>query len=727
MKALTYLFLAVNILLVQAKVTFKVIAVSGTPKVVVNGKKYDMTVEEYPVYKASVDVKTPVKYHYILNGSEEKFEREANGDTLNEFFDRKITVKKHPLLPLAYQVSPLQDKSKLYDDTFIATILVEAPQSQIDNLHNNPKDEKLKYEGIKVIYVSPYNVQTFNKAKISISGQSTTEAKKLSYKLGGLKTDDGKDLFDRTSIKLRANHMDPSLVREKIYIDMLNSLGIPTPQGKFARLFINKKPIGIFFISDDLNNGHFLKNTFNAGKKFTVNNHIFKADAYPDANIYANMKYYGKSSSKYGVYTYKGDEDTKTVSSTKMVEEILVPLFSSIKDYAQTKKINLDVHGFLKAMAMQYAAYANDNYWMNPGNYFLFKNVVENYWYFLDNDFHISFGLGGSPSKAIKAKLDEYINLSEVDKERPLLDIARKVADNDAYLKNVLKRMVKTIFNINAVGPRIDSLVELIRDDVYWDSKLERVNKHSGAYGDYHYTTKDFEEQVTSIDGNGYPTPLKKWIIEKSKVIANEFGTTVPTKVDTSLGYYEPKYETVKKGDAKQSSAKTTAVKANATKTSAKASVAKTSAKTSAKASVAKTSAKANVVKTSAKTSAKASVAKTSAKANVVKTSAKTSAKANVAKTSAKTSVKASVAKTSAKTSAKASVAKTIKSTVTKVIKTKASNSGVNSSTLPVSKIKCGAGIAVCAEGLCCSEFGYCGNTADHCGVGCQSKFGKCN
>ncbi|KAL6224410.1 hypothetical protein ACLB2K_003265 [Fragaria x ananassa] len=37
---------------------------------------------------------------------------------------------------------------------------------------------------------------------------------------------------------------------------------------------------------------------------------------------------------------------------------------------------------------------------------------------------------------------------------------------------------------------------------------------------------------------------------------------------------------------------------------------------------------------------------------------------------------------------------------------------------------QCGrqAGGATCPNGLCCSQFGYCGNTAEYCGTGCQSQ-----
>ncbi|OMO83462.1 Glycoside hydrolase, family 19, catalytic [Corchorus olitorius] len=45
---------------------------------------------------------------------------------------------------------------------------------------------------------------------------------------------------------------------------------------------------------------------------------------------------------------------------------------------------------------------------------------------------------------------------------------------------------------------------------------------------------------------------------------------------------------------------------------------------------------------------------------------------------------------------------------------------------LRVSAQVCGsqAGGALCANGLCCSQYGWCGNTPDYCGTGCQSQCG---
>lgn len=216
-KLFSFLLLAANALLGQSKVTFKVIAVSGTPYCYVNNKKYTMKEEQYPVYSLTLNsLVAPIKYHYGIDNKEESFTRTLNSEsTLNEFFNRKVTVKEHPLLPKAFETFPTLKKSQLYDDRFISTILVEAKQADIDKLHANPHGDKLKVSASRIIYVTPYSQKVFKSATIKISGQSTVDNAKLSYKLAGLKTEDGNELYGRNAVKLRAEYIDPSFLREK--------------------------------------------------------------------------------------------------------------------------------------------------------------------------------------------------------------------------------------------------------------------------------------------------------------------------------------------------------------------------------------------------------------------------------------------------------------------------------------------------------------------------------
>jgi len=50
-----------------------------------------------------------------------------------------------------------------------------------------------------------------------------------------------------------------------------------------------------------------------------------------------------------------------------------------------------------------------------------------------------------------------------------------------------------------------------------------------------------------------------------------------------------------------------------------------------------------------------------------------------------------------------------------------------SSEDLPVSTERCGKDYNTrCKEGYCCSKYGWCGKSSDHCGTGCQSDYGEC-
>ncbi|KAG4087051.1 hypothetical protein H8356DRAFT_1059070 [Neocallimastix lanati (nom. inval.)] len=554
MKFYSILLFAINVLFVASKVTFKVIAVTGTPSVVVNNKKHKMTVEEYPVYSVTLkNVNAPVNYHYFLNNEEESFTRTLkNETTLNEFFNRKITVKEHPLLPMAFESLPTLKKSKLYDDTHIATILVEASQNDVDNINANP-DKTIKINA-NITYVSPYNVKIFDNGGIKISGQSSKYNKKLSYKLSGLKTDDDKELYGRTSIKLRGLYWDPSFMREKTYFDMLNALGAPTSQGKFARLFINKKPAGLYLLTDDYSNKHFLKSTFNNGEKYELENPIFKTSRG------ANLVYNGTIESNYEPYEYKGE--SKDVNPFEKIMEILVPFMKDIENYPKTKSLNLDIPSFLKEMALEYLAYAADNYLTIQGNYFLFKDTAANQWHFIDNDFDHTFGYG-NPIRCLPTSLDNYVSLEGDDGKRVLYDNILTFEENKNYLKSVVEKSIQTFFNINAVGPRLDSFAELIKEDALWDFELPGFNEYKGNKSTVYvlnHTEADFEREIANTTDTEYPLPIKKWIIEKSENVASIYNISIPEEPSSNFGYFEPKYEG-KVGDSKKTSKSATSEK----------------------------------------------------------------------------------------------------------------------------------------------------------------------
>jgi len=208
-------------------------------------------------------------------------------------------------------------------------------------------------------------------------------------------------------------------------------------------------------------------------------------------------------------------------------------------------------------MVMEYAAGSQDYFWVRPGNYYLYKNIEKNYWHFHDSDFHFTFGFAVdgaiSDSKTLlEAKINDYAktNLGIPISFRPLLDNLRTNKENEAFFMDAFKQFTEKVFNLNAVEKRIDAMVGLISEDVYSDLHLERISNFSGPELQvFNYNETYFESQVKDVDaqpGQINCFPIKYWIKTRQESLVQQLGITIPNKINTPLGYYEPAVHKVK-------------------------------------------------------------------------------------------------------------------------------------------------------------------------------------
>eukprot|EP00833_Pecoramyces_ruminatium_P013073 jgi/Orpsp1_1/1187105/evm.model.d7180000055460.1 len=555
--SLSLLLISSKALLTDAvPVLFKVLAINGTPTININYQQYEMepVPDSYPLYQKTLEVEEfPVNYNYILdygNGhaEQEEFVRQRLQDQVpyNEFFGRSITVKEHPLLPMAFEAFPYTKKSRLFDDSFVASIFVKCDPNELENMYSDT-EEKIKIKA-EVTYANPYTVKNFRNTTFSISGQSTRLVPKLSYKISNLEDEKGKELYGRSSIKLRAEHMDPSLLREKLYGDILNTLGVPTAQNTYARLYINEKPIGLFDLSDNIKSNHYLKNAFNNGKKYDENkpNPLYSGNRDTEKGAYGNLGYYGDDGSQkeYSIYEYAGKD--KSMTKQQHIQNELVPLFKEINAYesGSTNDLSIDVDSFLKYMAMEYLGGGIDNFWVSQSNFYLFKDLNKNKWYFHDTDFHYSFGVNWGENQMLNTPLSEFPPILEGEKEdksRPFLDAIRSRPENEAKFKNIIIRLLKTSYHPNAVFPRLESITNLIREDAHWDVTLKKENPNASHGGQYTFTTNDFETEATSEQQKGFGGgfPVRYYVKSKALLTAKDLGIEMPYEYDSDLGFFE--------------------------------------------------------------------------------------------------------------------------------------------------------------------------------------------
>ncbi|KAG9063458.1 hypothetical protein KI688_004342 [Linnemannia hyalina] len=79
---------------------------------------------------------------------------------------------------------------------------------------------------IPYTYMARYPSKTKTNITFKTAGKSSKEHQKRSFKFKF--HNDYSQTFYHSNIKLRSMVMDPAMMREKVYIDMLNSAGIPS-------------------------------------------------------------------------------------------------------------------------------------------------------------------------------------------------------------------------------------------------------------------------------------------------------------------------------------------------------------------------------------------------------------------------------------------------------------------------------------------------------------------
>jgi hypothetical protein len=294
-----------------ADITFSCIGYPSAPTntfgVSINGAITKLVANEttFPVWTGVVPGSTSaVQYSYVeLNAAgapvkTEAFTRKLNQTTdiwtENEFFDRQITHHVIPRLPYTY-LATYPSKSKAFKETQIATLHLTGDKTAVDALNLNPSSET--EARVTFRFINAKTIYTQTNITLTTSGKSSKEYAKQSYKIK-FDTDYNQTFFARPNIKLRSMATEPTYLREKMYIDTLNAVGIPTQQGSYVRLFINNEPYGLYLMVDDIKRS-FLKQTVHSGDPLIIPGSLIQANA-PTVTEQADLVYKGPLTAAYG-------------------------------------------------------------------------------------------------------------------------------------------------------------------------------------------------------------------------------------------------------------------------------------------------------------------------------------------------------------------------------------------------------------------------------------------
>ncbi|KAG0084673.1 hypothetical protein BGZ93_001114 [Podila epicladia] len=504
--------------------------------VMINGKVIKLRTSEkaYPLWSANVaGIDAPLEYQYVRLNKQGEVYKEAKPRMLpvgavrtpNDFFDRPDTLHKLPPLPQVFE-NKLEQNSPFFREGYIGNLFVEGDPKAWSFINSGgDKWWDPKPLNVKVQYVGANENVKISNVKLELSGGQTRSYSKLPYKFHFAKDH---SLLNIGVLKLRSAETDPTMMREKLYIDILNTLGVPAPQAAYVRLFFNQKPVGLYVAEEEMKK-HWITTVLHPKNNGTLKTgSLWKMDA--DDGLEASLLWKGPTTASYAEgHIYKNLLPGSNPKNDVMRD--LIKLMADLKNFDPKKEKDpigywekrLDLDVFLKAMAMEYLAGFWDGYWTSGSNYQMYNNPVTGLWTWLPIDFDDTFG------SSYSGELDSYHKF-RMKSEHPLV---QKLIIESPLVRTrfeaILKDIVSYVFKPQALLPRISAYRDMILNDVKWDRSLPRLNKGDSE----EFTIKDLSTGVA--DGHKGDWSLKKWVVKRTEGVEKDLKFKVlpgtPSKV----------------------------------------------------------------------------------------------------------------------------------------------------------------------------------------------------
>ncbi len=407
------------------------------------------------------------------------------------------------LLTLLGLAATADDATAFFDDSYVHEIRITFQDPNWESIlfqsHlNDPADPyfPVRFEYGEVV-LDPVGVRFKGESSFVLGGS------KLSFKFDFDEYDEGSsDLHCCGLRKLNLNScfQDPTYLREKLFYDFAARY-VPTPRCVHTRLYVNDAYWGLYLAVEQIDK-YFLQDRFGAHE----DGNLYKAQGGDKLDLWSELgctlAWLGSDAAPYQVhYQLKTNEAQNDYTPLIAFVDVLnnVPI-GQLPDLLAPIA---DVEAFLKALALNSVFTNLDSYSGTAHNYYLYVRDSDSKITHIHWDTNMSFGsfpfcLGPwedacklSPFWLPKQSTGVLDCAGYRTEERPL---AEKLWAVDAYKTRyleIIQQMLEDGFDKTTMGQRIEELADLIRDDVYADTKGQ-------------FSNAQFEASLTSDINGGF-------------------------------------------------------------------------------------------------------------------------------------------------------------------------------------------------------------------------------
>ncbi len=270
-----------------------------------------------------------------------------------------------------------------------------------------------------------------------------------------------------SSLHLNNSAYDPTMLREKLMLDVLKNHGIPAPRCAFALVYFNGSFIGVYNMIEHIDK-KFLNSHFNDDR-----GNLFKGDPY------GSLQWQGSSqSSYYGSYELKTNE---TQNDWSDLVNLIDVINNSGTNFPTAIRQVMDVDAFLWYLAANNVFGNMDSYVHNPHNYYLYHDSISNKFEWIAWDVGLSFGVFPTFFGTTGIQMDVF-HLPDNGTNVPLTRELFKYPEFKQIYLDAMCTILNEDFNSAMLFPKIDSLADVVRPWVYAEISANKM-----------YTTDQFE------------------------------------------------------------------------------------------------------------------------------------------------------------------------------------------------------------------------------------------
>jgi len=318
----------------------------------------------------------------------------------------------------------------------------------------------------------------------------------------------GQEIDGLDKLNLNNCFLDPSFVREKCAYELCDAVGLPAGRTNYAALTINGEYWGLYLLVEQVDQ-EYIDSRFGSGE----NGNLWKGE--PHGSLEYLGAYEGYYYNEYELKTNEEENDWSGL--VNFVDQLNN---TSLADLPDSMHVYCDVNSAMAMLAIDILTVNLDSYLGRCVNYYFYHRELDDRFVFLKWDMNEAWGLFNQYQYSLTQlkNLNIHWTNPQSGEDRPLAERLWDVSQYDEIYKGHLRRLMAGAAHPDVIVPRMEELRDLIRSDVYSDTKKM-------------FNNSEFESAMTSniYDGPRLIPALEPFISDRNSYVQGQVGAWTPT------------------------------------------------------------------------------------------------------------------------------------------------------------------------------------------------------